>query len=156
MALILHRLAKNHLDLLPDEALEFARFAEFPLHSRRAHFQAVARSGDHILYVENGSNVLRNKFAIRQGNALRRRKVHGLSGSGRAVDKNAQNPIAAAAYEIHIDNFDALAGANPLRDLDYLVYDSLTVRHLAMPPIRTLRANKKVGLRPLQLFANFL
>src|ERR1700694_4962625 len=119
MALILYGFAENHLDLLPDEALEFARFAKFSLHSRRTHLKAVARSRNHILYVQNGADVLRDKFAISKGNALRCCKVHSLSGSGRAVDKNAQNSIAAAAYEIHIDNFDAFAGAHPLRDLDY-------------------------------------
>jgi len=67
---------------------------------------------------------------------LRSSRIHGLARNRRAVDENAQNSITAAAYQVDIDDFDALAGANPFCDLDYFVYDSLTVRHLACRPIK--------------------
>ncbi len=80
--------------------------------------------------------MLRDKLAVRERNPLRSSRIHNLAGNRRAIDKNAQNPILAAAHEVDIDYFDALAGANSFRDLDYFVYDSLTVRHLACRPIK--------------------
>jgi len=97
---------------------------------------------------------MRNKFAVIEGNALWRCGIHNLSGDGRPIDKNAQNPVAAAADQVYIDDLDALASANPLGDFNYFVYDSLSVRHLILPLLLTVAANKKVGLRPLALFAN--
>jgi len=143
VALIFHGLAQNHLNLLPDEALKLAGLGELALDARRADFEPVARSRHHIFDVEDGPDVVRDEFAVGQGNALRRGLIldlpsslaGGLPSGGWAVDKNAQNPVAAAADEIDIDNLDAFLGANPLRDFDYFVYDSLTVRHLALPLI---------------------
>jgi len=98
---------------------------------------------------------VRNKLAIVERNSLRCSWIHCLASNRRAVDKNAQNSIAAAAHQVDIDDLDALAGADSFRDLDYFVYDSLTVSHLALPfTQKIVPANKKVGLRPLNLFAN--
>src|SRR5665213_3169343 len=136
MALIFDGLAQDHFHLLSHEALKFARLGELALDARRTYFQTVGRARNHVLYIQDGPDVVRNELAIGERNSLRSSRIHRLARNRRAVDKNAQNPIAAAAHQVHIDDFDALAGANPFRDLDYFVYDSLTVRHLACRPIK--------------------
>jgi len=136
VALIFDGLAQDNFDFLPHEALKLARLAEFTLDTGRTYFQAVASPRNDIFDVQDGPDMMRNEFAIGQRNPLRSSRIHSLACSRRAVYKNAQNSIAAAAHEVHIDDLDALAGANPFRDLDYLVYDSLTVRHLAYPSDR--------------------
>ncbi len=119
MALIFYRLAQDHLDFLADEALELARLTKFALDAGGADFECITSSRDNVLDVQNGADLMRDVLAVAV------RDPRGL------VDKNAQNSTPAAAQEFHIDNLDALTGADSFSDLMHSFYNSLavSVRH---------------------------
>src|SRR5271155_4233075 len=77
MALILDGLAQHYFDLLPNKSLEFLGPGQLSFDSRRTDFERVARARNDILYVQNGADVVGNKFTI------------GMSDARGFVDKNA-------------------------------------------------------------------
>src|ERR1035441_8786640 len=69
MALVFDRRAQGDLGLLPLEPLVVARFEQLALEARRADFQRVM-AGHHILDVQNGADLMRDRLAIGVGYAL--------------------------------------------------------------------------------------
>jgi hypothetical protein len=59
----------------------------------------------HILYIQNGADLVRHHFAIRVRNAL------GL------IDRNTHKLILSAAFDFDFHDFDAFGPGHALRDL---------------------------------------
>src|SRR5262249_7647154 len=90
--------------LLADETLELARLGELALHSRGTDFQRVVAPGDHVLYVEDRTDILRYQFAV------------GMRDASGLVDENTQDSVAAGAEYKNFHNPQLEAGGDPLGD----------------------------------------
>src|ERR1019366_1191184 len=106
-----HGVAQGELRFLPLKSLIVFRFEQLTFHSGRTDLKRVM-SRHHVFRVQHGTHLLRHQAAIGVGNALR------------LIDGDAHKPGVAAAFDLDLDEFQALGLRHSLRDfLDFPRYD---------------------------------
>ena len=107
MALVLQWLTQYDFRLLPLKPDVVVRFKKLPLYAWRGDLQRVVTRHD-IFHVQNRPHVVGNHFAI------------GVTDSLRLVNRDSQQLIPAAAFELDLDHFNSVRSGHPLDDfLDF-------------------------------------
>ena len=101
------RFVQNDFGLLAAKALPILPAPEFALDAGRTDFEIIG-TGEGVVFIEPRADLMRNEFAIGVGDAFR------------LIDIDAQQLIAAGAFQFHLDDFETFRGGEGLGDaLDF-------------------------------------